>query len=186
MRGVLIGVAMCVAVAMSGTALERASAQGNTGPANVTARLEALEAREAIRQLWADYGRTLDNRDFKGFAQLFAREGEFVGGPGATAKGRDAVGALLEKLLTTNFPNSRGRNMHFYVNESIDVRGGEASAVTRGGFLIANASNRPEISIMATYKDDFVREDGQWKFKRREVIGDIPVPRSAAPTGDGR
>jgi hypothetical protein len=41
-------------------------------------------------------------------------------------------------------------------------------------------------SIMATYKDDFVREDGQWKFKRREVIGDIPVPRSATPTGDGR
>jgi uncharacterized protein (TIGR02246 family) len=171
-----------LALATYGPVLQPAAAQSGT----VTARLEALEAREAIRQLWADYGRTLDNRDFKAFAQLFAREGEFVGGPGATAKGRDAVGALLEKLLTTNFPNSRGRNMHFYVNESIDVRGGEASAVTRGGFLVANASNRPEISIMATYKDDFVREDGQWKFKRREVIGDIPVPRSAAPTGDAR
>ena len=171
-----------LALATYGPALQPASAQSG----NVTARLEALEAREAIRQLWADYGRTLDNRDFKAFAQLFARDGEFVGGPGATVKGRDAVGALLEKLLTTNFPNSRGRNMHFYMNESIDVRGGEASAVTRGGFLVANASNRPEISIMATYKDDFVREDGQWKFRRREEIGDIPVPRGAAPTGDGK
>jgi len=180
MRNMPIGIVVCVATVLAVSAVELASAQGNLGQANVTARLEALEAREAIRQLWADYGRTLDNRDFKAFAQLFARDGEFVGGPGATAKGRDAVGALLEKLLTTNFPNSRGRNMHFYVNESIDVRGGEASAVTRGGFLVANASNRPEISIMATYKDDFVREDGQWKFKRREVIGDIPVPRAAA------
>jgi len=181
MRRVWAGLpAACVVALSLGVAAERIVAQGNQGQGNVSARLEALEAREAIRQLWADYGRTLDNRDFKAFAQLFARDGEFVGGPGATAKGRDAVGALLEKLLTTNFPNSRGRNMHFYVNESIDVRGGEASAVTRGGFLVANASNRPEISIMATYKDDFVREDGQWKFKRREVIGDIPVPRAAA------
>ena len=179
MRNALIG-AGCVAAILCGPAIGQPAAQANKGAADVTARLEALEAKEAIRTLWADYGRTLDNRDFKAFAQLFAREGEFVGGPGATAKGRDAVGALLEKLLTSNFPNSRGRNMHFYVNESIDVRSGEASAVTRGGFLVANASNRPEISIMATYKDDFVREEGQWKFKRREVIGDIPVPRAAA------
>jgi len=179
MRNASIGVVVCIA-ALWGPALGRPAAQANPGQGNVNARLEALEAKEAIRTLWADYGRTLDNRDFTAFAQLFARDGEFVGGPGATAKGRDAVGALLEKLLTTNFPNSRGRNMHFYMNESIDVRGGEASAVTRGGFLVANAGNRPEISIMATYKDDFVREDGQWKFRRREVIGDIPVPRAAA------
>ena len=172
---------VCLAVALGGLVVERAAAQAKKGEAGVAARLQALEAREAIRTLWADYGRTLDNRDFKAFAQLFARDGEFVGGPGATAKGRDEVGALLEKLLTTNFPNSRGRNMHFDVNESIDVRGGEASALTRGGFLVANASNRPEISIMAPYKDDFVREDGPWKFRRREVIGDIPVPRAAAP-----
>jgi uncharacterized protein (TIGR02246 family) len=179
MRSVSTGVLVCGALLL-GPAIQRLPAQANQSQSNVTARLDALEAREAIRQLWADYGRTLDNRDFKAFALLFARDGEFVGGPGATAKGRDAVGALLEKLLTTNFPNSRGRNMHFYMNESIDVRGNDASAVTRGGFLVANASNRPEISIMATYRDDFVREDGQWKFRRREVIGDIPVPRNAA------
>ena len=181
MRRVPIAVVVCVAALLLVPAIARTAVQAKKGDAGVTARLEALEAREAIRQLWADYGRTLDNRDFKAFALLFAKEGEFVGGPGATAKGRDAVGALLEKLLTTNFPNSRGRNMHFYMNESIDVRGNEASALTRGGFLVANASNRPEISLMATYRDDFVREDGQWKFRRREVIGDIPVPRSAAP-----
>ncbi len=181
MRRVLTGAAAaCVMVVSVGLASERAAAQTSQGSGNVNARLEAIEAREAIRMLWADYGRTLDNRDFKAFAQLFARDGEFVGGPGATAKGREAVGALLEKLLTANFPNSRGRNMHFYVNESIDVRGNEASGVTRGGFLVANTSNRPELSIMATYRDEFVREDGQWKFKRREVIGDIPVPRAAA------
>jgi len=158
-----------------------ASAQGPEGGGSVTARLEALEAREAIRMLWADYGRTLDNRDFKAFAQLFARDAEFAGGAGATAKGRDAVGALLERLLDTNIPNSKGRNLHLYFNESIDVRGNQATGVSRGGFLAASAANRPEISIMATYRDSFVREDGRWKFQRREIITDIPVPRQATP-----
>jgi uncharacterized protein (TIGR02246 family) len=175
-------VALVIALTLAGSAAQPVMAKGQNqkGDASLSARLDTLEAKEAIRTLWADYGRTLDNRDFKAFAMLFARDGEFVGGPGATAKGRDAVGALLEKLLTTNFPNSRGRNMHFYVNESIEVHGSEASAITRGGFLVANANNRPEISLMATYRDTFVREDGQWKFKRREVIGDIPVPRAPA------
>jgi hypothetical protein len=71
--------------------------------------------------------------------------------------------------------------MHFYFNESIDVRGNEATGVSRGGFMVASATNKPEISIMATYRDRFIREDGQWKFLRREVITDIPVPRQAAP-----
>ena len=173
MRSLLIGLA---AVTMMAGAAGRAAAQA----VDVTTRLDALEAREAIRTLWADYGRLLDDRNFTAFGQLFAREGEFVGGAGATAKGPQAIGALLEKLLGTNFPNSRGRNMHVYFNESIEVRGSQASGVTRGGFLVANSSNRPEIAIMATYRDTFVREDGRWKFQRREILTDIPVPRAAA------
>lgn len=180
MRKMSIGAA--AALVFFGVLLERAVAQTSEAPAAVTARLDALEAREAIRTLWADYGRLLDERNFTAFGQLFARDGEFVGGAGATAKGPDAVGALLEKLIGGNFPNSRGRNMHLYWNESIDVRGTQATAVTRGGFLVANAANKPELSIMATYRDAFVRENGRWRFQRREVITDIPVPRPAAPS----
>ena len=45
---------------------------------------------------------------------------------------------------------------------------------------MASGSNKPEMLLLATYHDQFVREDGRWKFKRREVHGDIPVPRAAA------
>jgi hypothetical protein len=50
--------------------------------------------------------------------------------------------------------------------------------VSKGGFVMANAeNNKADLLLLATYRDQFVREDGRWKFKRREIIGDIPVPR---------
>jgi uncharacterized protein (TIGR02246 family) len=166
------------AAAVLAIGLAGASGAGQTKTASVEARLQKLEDREAIRALFTEYGRTLDSRDFTAFAQLFARDGEFVGGAGATAKGRDAVGALLGKLLQTNYPDSRGRNFHLFFGEAIEVNGNDATAVSKGGFVMASSANKPEMLLLATYHDQFVREDGRWKFKRREVHGDIPVPRA--------
>jgi uncharacterized protein (TIGR02246 family) len=172
------------AVALSAVASGGVFAQGarpGRGADDVTARLEALEGREAIRTLWAEYGRTLDARDFRAFARLFARDAEFVGGPGSPAKGPDAIGAFLEKAIGTNYPDSKGRNFHLYFNESIDLHGDHATALSKGGYVMATSDNtKADFLLLATYRDEFVREDGRWKFKRREVIGEIPVPRIPA------
>lgn len=159
-------------------ALTVVSAQSPRATGSLAARVQALEDREAIRSLWAEYGRTLDARDFASFAQLFARDAEFVGGPGSPAKGRDAIGAFLEKAIGTNYPDSRGRNFHLYFNESIFVEGDRGTGVSKGGFVMAASDNsKADFLLLATYRDQFVREDGRWKFRRREVIGEIPVPR---------
>jgi uncharacterized protein (TIGR02246 family) len=153
-------------------------AQASRGSADLSARVQALEDREAIRVLWAEYGRALDARDFTAFSKLFARDAEFVGGPGSPAKGPAAIGAYLEKAIGTNYPNSKGKNFHLYFNESIDLHGDTGSAISKGGFVMASGDNtKADFLLLATYRDQFVREDGTWKFKRREVIGDIPVPR---------
>jgi ketosteroid isomerase-like protein len=155
-----------------------AMAQTAAGATDLAARVRALEDREAIRTLWAEYGRTLDARDFAAFSQLFARDAEFVGGPGSPAKGPAAIGAFLEKAIGTNYPNSKGRNFHLYFNESIDLHGDEGTGLSKGGFVMAAGDNtKADFLLLATYRDQFVREDGRWKFKRREIIGDIPVPR---------
>ena len=170
---------ICLAAVVSAISLAGGMADAGQSPARgVEARLQRLEDREAIRALFIDYGRTLDSRDFTAFAQLFAKDGEFVGGAGATAKGRDAVGALLGRLLQTNYPDSRGKNFHLFFGEAIEVNGNDATAVSKGGFVMASSANKPEMLLLATYRDQFVREDGRWKFKRREVQGDIPVPRA--------
>ena len=146
----------------------------------VASRIEALEAREAIRALWAEYGRTLDARDFVAFSKLFARNAEFGSGPGA-AKGPAAIGAFLEKAIGTNYPDSKGRNFHLYFNESIEVHGDRATAVSKGGYVMATPDNtKADFLLLAEYRDELVKEDGQWKFLKRVITGEIPVPR--APT----
>ena len=161
-------------------AVTPAVAQAAQGATDLAARVRALEDREAIRTLWSEYGRTLDARDFAAFSQLFARDAEFVGGPGSPAKGPAAIGAFLEKAIGANYPNSKGRNFHLYFNESVDLRGDEGTGLSKGGFVMASSDNsKADFLLLATYRDQLLREDGRWKFKRREVIGDIPVPRVA-------
>ena len=167
----VMGVALC---AMAWSAAAQAPRADDTAQ-----RLDALEAREAIRTLWAEYGRTLDARDFVAFSRLFAQDAEFVGGAGSPARGPAAIGAYLEKAIGTNYPNSKGRNFHLYFNESIEVRGDRATAVSKGGYVMASADNsKADFLLLATYRDELVKEDGAWKFRRREVLGDIPVPRA--------
>jgi hypothetical protein len=67
-----------------------------------------------------------------------------------------------------------GANLHVFSNEKIDVDG--ATATSRGAFIAANAEGRPDAAIYATYRDELVVEDGAWKFKRRQIVGDIPGP----------
>ena len=159
-------------------AVTSAFAQAPAGPQALATRLEALEAREAIRALWAEYGRTLDARDFSSFAKLWARNAEFGSGPGA-AKGPAAIAATLEKAIGGNYPDSKGKNFHLYFNESIDVRGDHATAISKGGYVMATADNsKADFLLLAEYRDELVKEDGVWKFLKRQIVGEIPVPRA--------
>ena len=141
-------------------------------------RLQALEVREAIRQLLIDYGRTIDSRDFGGFADLFTADADYGGGgPGGMSHGPEAIRAGLEKNFQQNPSGVSGPNFHVFYNESIQVDGDTATAVSKGAFVIQAEGNRPEMLILATYHDSLVRDGGRWKFKRRELQPDIPAPR---------
>jgi hypothetical protein len=170
-RGGLVLIALAVAAAVDAQTPRPSDA--------LSARVQALEDREAIRTLWAEYGRTLDARDFVAFSQLFARDGEFVGGPGSPARGPAAIGAFLEKGDRYELSELEGQELPPLFNESIEIQGDTGTGVSKGGFVMATGDNsKADFLLLATYRDQFVREDGKWKFKRREVIGEIPVPRA--------
>ena len=144
-------------------------------------RLAQLEDQEAIRQLLLDYGHTLDTRDFAGFAALFADDAVYVGGgPTGESHGPAAIRAALEKTFAANPSGVSGPNMHLFFNETIHLDGDKATGVSKGVFTVQNADGRPDMLIFATYHDTFVRVNGQWKFERRDVHGDIPAPRKPA------
>lgn len=149
-------------------------------PVAIQARLQRLEDLESIRQLLVDYGRTLDGRDFVAYAALFAEDGEWIGGFGRI-QGRAAIKAEMEKRLGVA-PQTPGKsNHHLLMNESIEVTGDMARAVSKWVFVVTGEENRPGLVYLGHYEDDLVRASGGWKFKRRKVYGDIPFADPDAP-----
>jgi hypothetical protein len=88
---------------------------------------------------------------------------------------------LLEQLITSN---ATGANLHTYANEKITLEGSNsATALSRGAFYVQDVAGQPQLLMLATYRDELVREDGVWKFQRREVQGDIPGPANEVRAG---
>ena len=169
----LVTTFMAVAFVLGTMAQSALRAQGNRDE-GLAARVAALEAREAIRTLYAEYGRTLDARDFQAFSRLWAKEAQY-----GSAKGPEAIGAFLEKAIGTNYPDSKGKNYHLYFNESIEVQGDRGTGISKGGYVMATPDNtKADFLLLATYRDEYIREDGKWKFLRRQTVGEIPVPRA--------
>lgn len=137
------------------------------------ARIQRLEDIEEIRSLLTDYGRLLDAHDLAAYSQLFAKDGEWVGGFGS-AKGPAAIQALMEKNLGVTPRNKPGSTYHLLTNFEIDVHGDTATAWSRWTFVVTGADKKPSMMYAGHYDDTLVRENGRWKFKRRVVANDIP------------
>jgi len=151
----------------------QAGSPQQSGPAkSVEARLRELEDRQAIHELLMNYGRTLDNRDFEGFARLFTADAEYGGGK-MLFKGPAEIRKWLETALGKNAAPMPGRDWHFLLNETVTVKGDEATAVSLGAFFVRGEGNKLESNSIAIYTDLLVRQDGVWKFKRR-VLGSVP------------
>lgn len=144
--------------------------------ASLAKRVQVLEDREEIRALILAYGRAHDNRDYRTFANLFAKEdGEWIGGLGS-AKGREEIFELMDRTIGHNpQPNGSG-TYHIMTNEQIEIDGDHASSVTKWIYLTPNEDQSPKMVYLGHYNDDFVRENGEWKFLRREAIGLIAPP----------
>lgn len=135
-------------------------------------RVQVLEDREEIRALILAYGQAHDHRDYKAFASLFAANGEWIGGLGS-AKGPDAIFALLDKTIGHNpLPEGSG-TFHVMTNDQIKIDGDRASSVTKWLYITANDDKSPKLTFLGHYGDEFIRENGRWKFLRRQTFSDI-------------
>ena len=159
-----------IASSLAGVAAQTPKAS----PELLAARVQVLEDRDAIRALLVSYARTLDERDFAGFEQLWAKDAEFFGGASNTAKGPVAIRDLLQGLLKVNAAPTPGRDFHLVMNQTVDVTGDTATGFSRGTWVVTDPDTKMRISIIANYYDQFVREGGRWKFKRHQIGGTPP------------
>lgn len=109
--------------------------------------------RAAIRELIAGYALALDAGDIEGCLQLFTEDAEFLV-YGRSFAGRDGIGTMFRDAP---------RGLHLTGVSRIDVREDTASARSQVLFVRAGSLQlRP-----ALYDDELVRNEEQWRFRRR-------------------
>jgi 3-phenylpropionate/cinnamic acid dioxygenase small subunit len=135
-------------------------------------RLQVLEDKDAIWQLFMVYKKHLDARDFKAYASLFTPDA-FWGGNLGRAIGPAEIEALLIKTLEV-YPSDLERTHHLVMNPIITVSGDSAKAKSNWGFMTRSDSDEPVFKMLGRYSDDLVRTPEGWKFSRRVAYSDIP------------
>jgi uncharacterized protein (TIGR02246 family) len=135
------------------------------------------EDRAEIHRLLVDYGRTLDARDFDGFAALFARDGVYVAGGGGVPLSGAQAGEAMRRTFAENALGFAEPNYHLFFNEIVDFTGPDsAHANSKSLYMVPGEGGAPRAAMMAEYDDELVREGGRWKFARRVVRGLMPAP----------
>jgi uncharacterized protein (TIGR02246 family) len=139
-------------------------------------RLRRLEDLEQIRALFTEYKNVLDRQDFAAYANLFAENGEFAAGPGV-AKGRAEIQAMVEAMPGSGLlAGQPGDDQHVLVNPLIELDPADpdrATAELNWLYVVKADDGSPRLSKLGHYNDTLVREDGRWRFLRREAPMDI-------------
>ena len=138
-------------------------------------RVQRLEDFAAIRRLLLEYRRTLDEKDFRGYAALFAQEGEFVAGD-LRARGPEAIFELVDGMRGTLLTDRSGDDLHLLVNVTIDLDGDRARAESNWLYIVRGQADTPVLAKIGRYHDVLTRENGHWRFLRREAPMDMPAP----------
>ena len=149
-----------------------AVAWSQTAGLTVEQRLQKVEDELAIGRILVEYAARQDARDYSGYAELFAKNGEWVNGKNVY-KGRDAIQKMLVGLYGTPPPGYVNTDSyHLNTNFQIDVTGDRATARSRHLLVMRGPKGEPTPSLAGRYQDDLIREEGQWKILRRV---DTPV-----------
>lgn len=125
-------------------------------------RVRALEDRQAIQQLRAQYCQHLDDGRWEELTGLFTPDGRFVGL--STAQGREQMLEFFPALKAGTVTSW----WHFSSNETIYLDGDTATGQT---WLLQPCVVEDETHIAAgRYEDQMVRgDDGRWRFRERRV-----------------
>jgi uncharacterized protein (TIGR02246 family) len=138
-------------------------------------RLRAIEDREAIWALICELASCIDRRDFPGFAGLFSTDGALQTVLGPPSRGPAEIQAFLEGALDR--PAEHQGSYHHVTNCVIAVDGDRATAESRWTNVGRDADDQPVVAMTGHYDDEFVREDGRWRFAARTILNDIPWAR---------
>jgi len=126
----------------------------------------AVEDKDAIRELLAEYCFRLDDGRFGEMATLFTEDGTWDTAFGK-ATGRTAI-ADLARDIRARAGEQRPRGIHLVTNIAI-VRDGDSARVRSNWVVVQNGPDGPKIGSGGAYRDELVKEHGQWLFRYRKI-----------------
>jgi ketosteroid isomerase-like protein len=165
------------AIIVISSCLLGAGCSNNADVEALTKRVQLMEDEKQIRDMIVDYGLSLDRKDFSGYSDLFAREGEWSGQLSGmtTIKGPDTIRAAMEKNFAERvYDPEHITNLHLVSNVKVTIDGDRATGYSRWTVLSRNEKDEPYVRISGRYDDVLIREDGRWKFLSRVARREIP------------
>ncbi len=141
-------------------------------------RLQAIEDREAIRELSARYCHAIAAGDPETIVGLFCEDGSFTVGD-QTTTGTEALTTFYSGLSETP-------PIPFIQNHVIDELD-ESTARARCSAEIRMVQHGESVTTAGWYDDRFRRVDGTWKFQERtfHVFHMVPLSKGWASAGKG-
>jgi 3-phenylpropionate/cinnamic acid dioxygenase small subunit len=126
----------------------------------------AVEDKDAIREVLAEYCFRLDGGRFDEMAALFTEDGTWDTAFGKAA-GRAAI-AELARSLRARGEQPRPRAVHLTTNIAIDLDGAHAR-VRSNWMVVQNGPQGPKVGSGGAYIDEMVSADGRWLFRYRKI-----------------
>jgi hypothetical protein len=126
----------------------------------------AIEEKDAIREVLAEYCFALDGGRYDDMAALFTGDGTWDTAFGA-ATGRAAIAAQARDIRLKAGDN-RPRAVHLTTNIVIALTGDKAE-VRSNWTVVQNSPQGPKIGSGGGYVDQMVKENGKWLFRYRKI-----------------
>jgi hypothetical protein len=126
----------------------------------------AIEEKDAIREVLAEYCFRLDGGRYDDMAALFTEDGTWDTAFGA-ATGRAAIARQASDIRVRAGAN-RPRAVHLTTNIVIALDG-DSAEIRSNWTTVQNSPEGPKIGSGGGYLDRMVKQNGKWLFRYRKI-----------------
>ena len=123
----------------------------------------------ALLQLAYRYAQAVDRRDADALVSVFTEDG-IIARPGSVWQGHEKLRGIIVRLNTMY-----GATLHTVRNQTTTIDGDGAEGETycvAMHILKTDDGKRTRMDMGIRYQDRFVRQDGIWRFAKRELLVD--------------
>lgn len=144
------------------------------------AKVEELQSRNEIQELRFRYHLAVNEKKPEMIQDLFAENGEIDFAHLGKASGRSGLNTFYQQALSDLVPFVK----QFIHNHIITLKGDTGTGLS---YLEAKPIfNGESFLVAARFDDEYIRENGQWKFRKMTLVPYFMVPLKEGWAGENK